>query len=87
MAFVTDDGGIMSEAEELGMEFRLKRTALRLDQCDVAERIGMAPQNLNRFEKGHFMPSIEKLRKLADVYNCDLKMSLAERKRRRKKAG
>ncbi|MGH9858161.1 MAG: helix-turn-helix domain-containing protein, partial [Acidobacteriota bacterium] len=36
---------------------------------ELSKAVGISPNNLNRYEKGHSRPSLDAIRKLADVFN------------------
>ena len=58
-------------ARHLGGVAREARTAARLTQADVAERIGIATEVYGRLERGGMLPSVPTLRKLCSVLRAD----------------
>ena len=58
-------------AKHLGGVAREARTAARLTQADVAERIGIATEVYGRLERGGMLPSVPTLRKLCSVLRAD----------------
>lgn len=58
----------------LGRNIAVRRKALALTQDQVAERLGVEPMTISRFECGVSLPSLRRLASLSEV----LKTSVAE---------
>lgn len=48
------------------------RLASGLTQAQLAERIGVAPQHIGRWERGERKPKFDALLRIADALNCDV---------------
>lgn len=55
-----------------GKNLRIQREQEGLSQKKLAEAIGVSHQNINRWESGAVIPSIEFCVKLADYYKISL---------------
>ena len=55
------------------IEARIKRN---LSKKDLAEKIGTNQSNISKFESGHYSPSLDFLRKLANALGKEIKISL-----------
>lgn len=53
---------------------RLKelRTQRNFKQIDLAEKIGVTRQVVSYYELGVVKPSLDKAKKLADIFNCSI---------------
>lgn len=51
----------------LGEKIKRRRKQSGLSQGELAERVGINPTHLSRLEGGRYQPSVEVLKKLADV--------------------
>jgi transcriptional regulator with XRE-family HTH domain len=58
-------------ARHLGTTARAARTAAKLTQADVAERVGVATEVYGRLERGGMLPSVPTLRKLCSALRAD----------------
>ena len=57
---------------DYGKNLRLQREQEGLSQKKLAEEIGVSHQNINRWENGKVIPSIDFCVKLADYYKISL---------------
>lgn len=51
----------------LGQQIAAHRRALNLTQYQLAERLGVEPETISRFERGTSLPSLKRLLELSDV--------------------
>lgn len=54
------------------MTLKEMRKEKKLKQWELAERLDVERSVISKWENGGFLPSIENLIKLADVYNCTI---------------
>src|SRR5262245_50842438 len=60
--------GVCMDAENLfGRRLRELRDAVGLNQAELAERAGVVPANISRWESGDREPLVSQVRKLADA--------------------
>lgn len=64
-------------AAGIGRRARLARRALRMTQADVAERLGVTTEFYARIERGHALPSVTTLARLAGMLDLDLDAIIA----------
>lgn len=53
------------------------RLAAGLTQSQLAERIGVAPQHVGRWERGERKPKVDALIRIADALGCDVRDLMA----------
>jgi len=53
-----------------GLLLRKRRLDAGLTQDDAAEKLGVGPNTVSRYETGERDPSIAMLRKMAELYDC-----------------
>ncbi len=65
----------MAEAtrEQLGKRIKALRKRAKLNQEDVAEKVGIDAKSLSRIESGRHYPSLETLAAIAEVIGASLK--------------
>src|SRR5437764_14802984 len=61
-------------AKKLGANIAMRRKARKWSQEDLAERLGVAPETISRFERGATLPSLLTLQRLGQM----LKTPIAE---------
>src|SRR5437762_1799188 len=61
-------------ARKLGANIASRRKARKWSQAELAERLGVAPETISRFERGATLPSLMTLHRIGQV----LKSSMAE---------
>jgi len=54
----------------VALKIRSMRKARQLTQKQIAEKIGVVQNCFSRIEKGTYLPSVKKLEKLCEVFNC-----------------
>ncbi len=66
----------------LGRQIAAERTALGMSQADLAERTGISPKSIYRYEKGQRDPRVEEVRTIAAVFSMRASelMEAAERR-------
>ena len=81
-----DDGSILYIEEEQNSvrsniidQYVKRRKELELTQGELAQRTGMARENITRFESGRYNPSLEIMVKIAAALEMELKIDLVER--------
>ncbi|MBO5260174.1 MAG: helix-turn-helix transcriptional regulator [Agathobacter sp.] len=81
-----DDGSILYIEEEQNSvrsniidQYVKRRKELELTQSELAQRTGMARENITRFESGRYNPSLEIMVKIAAALEMELKIDLVER--------
>lgn len=55
-----------------GEALKYQREVAGISQLELSKKIGTSHQNVNRWEKGEVLPSIDFLVKLADFYGISL---------------
>lgn len=56
-------------AAEIGNRIKTKRVALKIKQNELANKVGISPAAINKFEKGDKKPSTNVLIKIANALN------------------
>ena len=81
-----DDGSILYIEEEQNSvrsniidQYVKRRKELELTQGELAQRTGMARENITRFESGRYNPSLEIMVIIAAALEMELKIDLVER--------
>ena len=81
-----DDGSVLYIEEEQNSvrsniidQYVKRRKELELTQGELAQRTGMARENITRFESGRYNPSLEIMVKIAAALEMELKIDLVER--------
>jgi DNA-binding XRE family transcriptional regulator len=65
---------------ELPRVLRLLRQAARLDQAELAERIGTRQANISRWEReGYDRYNLRQLMRIADALGCELEVAFVRR--------
>ncbi len=57
----------MVSQQQIGKELKKARKKLNLKQIDIAEKVGINPNYYARLERGEETPSLDTLKKLAQV--------------------
>ncbi|WP_274308746.1 helix-turn-helix domain-containing protein [Solibacillus daqui] len=60
------------EDDRYGRRIRAFRKLKRIQQTELAKRIGISVTILGRIERGEKSPSREQLQSIADVFNIDI---------------
>ena len=60
------------------MSFRICRKQAGLTQAQVAAAVGVVPSSVSLWEHGKFMPTVRRLRKLAELYGVTADELLSE---------
>ncbi|MCH7323844.1 helix-turn-helix domain-containing protein [Solibacillus sp. MA9] len=60
------------EDDRYGRRIRAFRKLKRIQQTELAKRIGISVTILGRIERGEKLPSREQLQSIADVFNIDI---------------
>ncbi len=55
----------------LGNRIRMVRNRAKLSQTVFAERLGVTPATINRYEKGHRLPDSDILNRMVIEFNCN----------------
>ena len=55
----------------LGLRIQMIRKSMGYSQRKFAEMLGIAYQTQNKYEKGHRIPDVEYLQRLANITGCD----------------
>jgi transcriptional regulator with XRE-family HTH domain len=66
------------ELEELGMRIKLRRTALRKNQTEVAKAAGMSQSSLSYCEQGRYAITVDHLMQIAKVLDTTVAELLGE---------
>ena len=81
-----EDGTTLSIEEEQSNirncvieQYVIRRKALNLTQSELAQRAGMARENITRFESGRYNPSLEIMVKIAAALEMELQINLVEK--------
>ena len=53
-------------------QIKKKRKAINLSQKEAAEKIGVAKSTVSMWECGKSIPESNRLKKIAQVYNCSI---------------
>jgi len=53
---------------DIGKKIRKLRKAKKLTQGELAEKVGIVSAHLSRLELGHYKPSIDLVKNLADIF-------------------
>jgi len=59
-------------SKELGIKIRELREKLGLTQRELAEKLGVDNSTISAYESGRITPSVDKLRKLAEILGVDV---------------
>ncbi len=59
-------------AKSMGQAMAAKRAQKGLTQGQLAEKLGVEPETISRFERGATFPPIRRLAKIADILGCPL---------------
>ena len=59
----------MFDQKEFGAQLRNHRKRIGLTQEEVAERIGVSPQAISKWEAGDCLPDCVNLKAISDVYH------------------
>lgn len=54
------------------VSFKIARISAGKKAAETAEYMGVSVTALSAWENGHYLPSSDKLRKLADFYGCTI---------------
>ena len=65
-------------ARKLGANIATRRKTRKWSQEDLAERLGVAPETISRFERGATLPSLITLQRLAQMLKAPIAELLAE---------
>lgn len=55
---------------DIGKNIKEKRQAAGMKQAELAEKVNATQRQVSSWESGKFMPSIENIVKIADVFGC-----------------
>jgi DNA-binding XRE family transcriptional regulator len=58
--------------QKLGARIAEHRTAIRLTQAELAERVGVQPETISRIETGHRAASIARAAQIAEALHLEL---------------
>lgn len=61
------------EDDRFGRRIRAFRKLKRIQQTELAKRIGISVMILGRIERGEKLPSEEQLQSIADVFEIDIR--------------
>lgn len=56
----------------VGRKIAERRASLGITQAELANRVGSAQEHISRLESGVYVPRINLLKKLADVFGCKI---------------
>lgn len=56
--------------ESLGKRIAEERAKLALSQTALAQMVGITQEHLSRIENGRYMPRVDIVKKMADVFGC-----------------
>jgi transcriptional regulator with XRE-family HTH domain len=65
-------------ARKLGTNIATRRRARKWSQAQFAERLGVAPETISRFERGATLPSLVTLHRIAQVLKSPMAELMAE---------
>src|SRR5437016_7230250 len=65
-------------ARKLGANIAARRKARKWSQEDLAERLGVAPETISRFERGATLPSLVTLHQIGQVLKSSMAQLMAE---------
>lgn len=69
----------------LGENLRIYRVINRLNQAQLAERLGCYPSTISKYELNQVRPSQNRLLKLADILNCSVEDLIGSERRLKRK--
>jgi transcriptional regulator with XRE-family HTH domain len=61
---------------EIGQQIKDRRKILRITQPDLAEMAGISINTLYKMERGQANPTVEILKKVADVLGLEIKLQV-----------
>ena len=64
------------ELIEIGERIKKRRNALRINQLNLAEMAGVSKNTLYKIERGQANPTIEVLKKIADILGFEIKLEV-----------
>lgn len=64
----------MSLSKQIGLEIKKLREVRKIKQFELAELIEIEPTNLSKIENGVYLPREDKLQKIANVLNAEIKV-------------
>ncbi len=64
------------ELLEIGERIKERRNALRINQLNLAEMAGVSKNTLYKIERGQANPTIEVLKKIADILGLEIKLEV-----------
>jgi transcriptional regulator with XRE-family HTH domain len=64
------------ELLQIGELIKNRRNALRINQLDLAEMAGISKNTLYKIERGQANPTIEVLKKVADILGLEIKLEV-----------
>ena len=62
----------------LGIKIKRRRKAMKLSQGELADRVGINATHLSRLETGKYLPSVDVLKKVADVLDVSADYLLSD---------
>lgn len=66
----------MMELLQIGEIIKERRNSLRINQLNLAEMAGISKNTLYKIERGQANPTIEVLKKIADILGLEIKMEV-----------
>lgn len=66
------------DSKNIGKNIKVWRISKGLGQTDLAKLLGVTKSTVSSWESGRFTPSIEKINKLAEIFNIEPKLLLSE---------
>lgn len=85
IVFLEDGSSLSIEQEQSSIrnniieQYISRRKNLGLTQGELAQRAGMARENVTRFESGRYNPSLEMMVKIAAALEMELQVNLVEK--------
>lgn len=85
IVFMEDGSSLSIEQEQSNTrdniieQYISRRKELGLTQCELAQRAGMARENITRFESRRYNPSLEIMVKIAAALEMELQIQLVEK--------
>ena len=64
------------ELIQIGEVIKERRNALRINQINLAEMAGISKNTLYKIERGQANPTIEVLKKIADILGLEIKLEV-----------
>jgi transcriptional regulator with XRE-family HTH domain len=64
------------ELLQIGEIIKERRNSLRINQLNLAEMAGISKNTLYKIERGQANPTIEVLKKIADILGLEIKMEV-----------